>query len=240
MAKLLDANNLQVHPDYRMFGIGDVNAADDGEPPVPGAGWLGVGRSAVLVGVGEQLAYPDVRCELWDGPAPPPPDGHEVQRTVRLHLPTGELTLNEITGGSSDAFGVDPGVYDVRITGWERESTRAAFHALMARDAQLDDPAVEALHGQERYLFQFWQVEQTAGLVTDTGVTIHAGYPRIGLMLSDSLPDRLPAAGAAEVEPVSAGVLIRVGVRAGRCAFSGGTGSRHRPTPSSGPWARSR
>ncbi|MFD0857196.1 hypothetical protein ACFQ07_33645, partial [Actinomadura adrarensis] len=200
MPQLLDSTDLEVHPDYRMFGIGDIDPLGDGGPPVPGPGWLGVGRSAVLVGAGEQLVYPNVRLELWDEP-PPAPTEHEVQETVRLHLPTGELCLDEITaGGVPDIFQVPPGIYTVRITAWERESTRAAFEALRSQGGDLDweDPAYLELHGREWYLFQFWLEQGTARLLDGSGVMVHAGYPRIAISMRAPQPGaRLPAAGEA-------------------------------------------
>ncbi|MCI2421405.1 TetR/AcrR family transcriptional regulator [Saccharopolyspora sp. K220] len=105
MSELTTAVDTPVRPDYHMFGIADCGSVGE-TTPTPGDDWLGVGTTGVLLRVGEQLVSPSLRLEVWDGQ---PPDGlrdHEVQQGIRLLLPTGQLAVNEISGGWADGPGV--------------------------------------------------------------------------------------------------------------------------------------
>jgi hypothetical protein len=155
-AELLAADELSVTPDYRMFGVGEAPAGFGDSPPVPGAGWLGVGHASVLIGVVDGLGRPDLRVELWDG-EPPQPVGYDVQHTVGLQLPTGRIALDLITGGGVDiGLGLTPGLYATRVTGWRAEP--------------------------EHYLIQFWLKWASAELVRTEGSQIQEGYHRFCLV----------------------------------------------------------
>ncbi|GAB3279410.1 hypothetical protein GCM10027589_05970 [Actinocorallia lasiicapitis] len=68
MSELVEAVELEVYPDYRMFGLGDRYAMEDGDDaPVPGAGLVGVGTHYFLVGTGGYMVHPVVRLEHWPG-----------------------------------------------------------------------------------------------------------------------------------------------------------------------------
>ncbi|ALG05721.1 hypothetical protein [Kibdelosporangium phytohabitans] len=178
MSELIASTERAVNPDHHMFGIQDRGWTGD-STPAPAEDWLGVGTMGVLIRVGEQLVSPNLRLEVWDGPPPDTAPGHEVRKTVELLLPTGELGVDEITGGWSYGLpDVDPGRYHVRITAWDREKTRADHNAI---EAEWDTPEYEraaaALEGQERYLVQLWLAAPTARLVKSIALVIDENYP---------------------------------------------------------------
>ncbi|UJW31111.1 hypothetical protein L3Q67_38960 [Saccharothrix sp. AJ9571] len=159
MARLLAAQDLEVHPDYRMFGIGE-NATGFGEtPPVPGAGWLGVGRASVTVGVMEDNPRElPLRLEHWDS-EPPMPEGPDTQHTVCLQLPTGKITIDQVTYGGQDTdLDLVPGLYAARISGWRGNVLR------------------------ERYLAQFWLLSPTARFLRTGGRQIGEGCDRFAIL----------------------------------------------------------
>jgi len=159
VSRLLTAADLDVDPDYRMFGVGEAPVGFGASPPSPGGGWLGVGQASVLIEVlDDDPASRPLRLEYWDG-EPPMPEGHDVQHMVCLQLPTGKIGIDLITGGGMDAdLGLPPGLYAARITGWRQEPAK------------------------ERYLVQFWLRWPTAGLVRSAGCHIHDGYERFGIV----------------------------------------------------------
>lgn len=184
MARLLAAEDLDVHPDYHMFGIGETAAGFGESPPVPGAGWLGVGHASVVIGVLDDLGSLPLRLEHWDA-EPPAPDSHDLQHTVCLQLPTGKITIDQITGGGLDTeLELPPGLYEARITAWR-------------------EPA------EERYLAQFWLQCPTAGLVTSAGCHIHDGYERFCIVDAAAGISEVPPMGPDWLAADSALVQIR-------------------------------
>nr|CTQ95838.1 hypothetical protein [Kibdelosporangium sp. MJ126-NF4] len=159
MARLLVAQDLEVHPDYRMFGIGENAASFGAWPPVPGAGWLGVGRASVLVGVLGDVPYEvPLRLEHWDS-EPPMPEGHDTQHTVCLQLATGKITIDQVTWGGQDTdLELAPGLYAARISGWRGKTFR------------------------ERYLAQFWLLLPTAGFLRAGGRQVSEGCDRFAIL----------------------------------------------------------
>ncbi|MBP2320346.1 hypothetical protein JOF56_000731 [Kibdelosporangium banguiense] len=186
--RLLTAQDFDVYPDYRMFGIGEAAAGFGESPPVPGAGWLGVGQASVMIGVMNDLpGTRPLRLEHWDG-EPPVPDGHDVVHTVFLQLPTGKITIDQITaGGQETNLDLRPGLYAARIFGWRQE------------------PA------DERYLVQFWLLWPTAGLVRSAGCQINDGYDRFGIVDAAAGIHEVPPVGADWLAADSALVQIRHG-----------------------------
>jgi hypothetical protein len=172
VAELIAAVDHEVDPDYRMFGIGEAPAGVGGQPPTPDGGWLGVGHASVLFGVGDDFVDTTLRVEHWDGEPPPPPPDHDAQETVRLHLPTGEIGLNEITAGWRDiGLSLPPGEYDVRLTEWDVEP--------MTYPEELDG-APEG--GAEHYLVQFWLRTPAPRLLRSSGCLLHPGYDRVAVV----------------------------------------------------------
>ncbi len=172
VAELIAAVDHPVHPDHRMFGIGEVPAGFGQDAPAPGGGWLGVGHASILFGVGDDFVRTTLRVEHWDGEPPSPPADHDVQETVRLHLPTGRIGLNEITAGGRDlGLSLSPGEYDVRITEWDVEPITYP-----------DGPDGAPRGGAEHYLAQFWLRTPAPALLRSTDVLIHAGYDRVALV----------------------------------------------------------
>jgi hypothetical protein len=221
VAELFGAEDLQVDPDYHMFGIGEDPAGFGEAPPVPGAGWLGVGHASVLIGVAEDMVRPSLRLEHWDGEPPSTPPGHDVQQTLSLQLPTGMIGLDQITrGGMPVNLGLVPGQYAVRITGWGRESTERAFADLAAGSLDWTDPEFtarrDALDGQERYLVQFWLQSPSAALVQSAGCLIHSGYDRFAIVDAQAGIRRVPAAGPDWLTIDDSGPLIQIRYREGR------------------------
>ena len=72
-----------------MFGICDERAfaEPDLSAPVPGHGWLGVGRSAVLIGVVMDFLGLHVGIERWNGGAMLMTCGSASGWTRRAYLP---------------------------------------------------------------------------------------------------------------------------------------------------------
>jgi len=156
---MITAVDHQVYPDYRMFGIGENPAGFGEQPPTPAGGWLGAGHAGVRIGVGEDLIETTLRVEHWDGEPPAAPPDHDVQESIRLYLPTGQLNPDEITAGARDlGLAVSPGEYDVRITGWRRGGA------------------------PQHYLAQFWLRTPAPALLRSIGCLIHAGYDRIAIV----------------------------------------------------------
>jgi hypothetical protein len=203
MGELVEAVDLDVSPDYRMFGLGDEYAGGD-ETPVPAPGFLGVGRHSFLVGTGAATIDPAVRLEHWQGGLPEPPPEYEVQERFELELPTGELVLNLITmGGDSGFMTLPAGTHTVRVTGWERESTRSAEFALFDHDIESEEfgQARDALNGHERYLIQFALKTASARLVDFTGSGIREGLDRLVVTDDTRTPYAvIPANGVTSVE----------------------------------------
>ncbi|MCP2339267.1 hypothetical protein [Actinomadura rupiterrae] len=144
--------------DHQMFGICDRQALTDADlrAPVPGTEWLGVGRSAVLVGVVMDFLGLDVRLEHWTA-EPPAAQDPEVTTTIELHFPTGSLTYDAVAAGPRpDFFAVPPGTYKVRVSGWGRAGIRERWLETHDLDGDEAEQATEDLRGQERYLFQLW------------------------------------------------------------------------------------
>lgn len=221
MSELVAATDLRVHPDYHMFGLRDQTAGLGEHAPTPGPGWLGVGRTSVLIRVGEDLVCPVLRLEHWDGEPPSGPPGHEAQETIRLLMPTGRLGLDQVTaGGVPDVLTLPPGVYAVRITCWDRERTRREFEVLYQGGPAWDDPEFEAarasLEGQERYLVQFWLQSPTSTLVNSTSVLIHAGYNRFGITDPSGPTGQVSPAGPDWLTVGPSSALIQVTHRHGR------------------------
>ncbi|MGC4954427.1 hypothetical protein ACLQ2P_14540 [Actinomadura citrea] len=160
MADLLDS---VVEPDgaadHQMFGICDERAfvERDLSAPVPGRGWLGVGRSAVLIGVVMDFLGLHVGIERWNG-EPPEPKDPEVTDTALLHFPTGSLTYDAVAAGPRPGFfTVPPGTYKVRISGWGRADICDRWQEINDDlDGDEAERATQALRGHERYLFQLW------------------------------------------------------------------------------------
>jgi hypothetical protein len=159
MAQLLVAQDLEVHPDYRMFGIGESAVSFGEYPPVPGGGWLGVGQASVTVGVMDDVPRElPLRLEHWDS-EPAMPEGHDTQHTVRLQLPTGKITIDQVTFGGQDTdLDLAPGLYAARISGWRGTVVR------------------------ERYLAQFWLLLPTAGFLRTGGRQIDEGCERFAIL----------------------------------------------------------
>ncbi|MEV5824124.1 hypothetical protein AB0L25_00945 [Spirillospora sp. NPDC052242] len=160
MADLLDS---VVEPDgaadHQMFGICDERAPIDADlaAPVPGHGWLGVGKSAVLLRVATDFLGLHVAIERWND-EPPEVQAPEVTDTVLLHFPTGSLTYDAVAGGlKPDFFTVPPGTYNVRISGWGRADIWDKWSEINDDlDGDEAERATRALRGHERYLFQLW------------------------------------------------------------------------------------
>jgi hypothetical protein len=182
VAELIAAVDHRVHPDYRMFGIGEAPAGFGEQPPTPGGGWLGVGHASVLIGVGDDLLRTTLRVEHWDGEPPPLPAGHDAQETVRLYLSTGRIRLDEITAGGRDLdLSLPPGEYDVRITEWDEEPITYP-----------EGPAGAAQGGAEHYLAQFWLRAPAPALLRSTACLIQTGYDRVAIADEAAAIRRIP------------------------------------------------
>jgi hypothetical protein len=221
VSELIAATDLRVHPDYHMFGFGDQPAGFGGHAPTPAPGWLGVGASSVLIGVGEDLVCPVLRLEHWDREPPSGPPGHEAQETIRLLLPTGRLGLNQISaGGIPDILTVPPGVYAVRITCWNRERTRREFATLLQSGLDWEDPEFKAaragLEDRERYLVQLWLQSPTSNLIDSIGVLIHDGYDRFGIADSSARTGLVSPAGSEWLTVGASSAMVRIARRHGR------------------------
>jgi hypothetical protein len=185
VAELIAAVDHPVHPDYRMFGIGEAPAGFGEQPPTPGGGWLGVGHASVLFGVGDDVVRTTLRVEHWDGEPPPPPPGYDVQETIRLYLPTGQIGLNEITAGGRDlGLCLPPGEYDVRLTEWDVEPIMYP-----------EEPGDAPQGGAEHYLAQFWLRTPAPALLRSSDVLIHAGHDRVAIVDDAAAIRRVPPMG---------------------------------------------
>ncbi|MEV5709092.1 hypothetical protein [Actinoallomurus sp. NPDC052274] len=164
MAAPIFAVDLSVSPDRKMFGIADSAVGSDVSTPVPSSagGWLGIGDSEVLVGTGQDIVEVAVRMESWAAEPPDDLDPAESSGSARLRMPSGRISVNEITGGwQSDVLELpEPGTYRVRVDAYGRARTEQAVAELFARFEDVSDPAFEAaceeLEGRERYVIRIW------------------------------------------------------------------------------------
>lgn len=164
MSALTAAASLVADPDHHMFGIADGAGTGTRDISVPGSRWLGINPGYVLVDTAQDGFGVDLRIELWDGPPPAPPAGHELSQTITLDFPTGRLCVDQIhRGWVADVLQIPPGRYRVRLTAWDRDRVRCLYEEIGNRaDWEADDPEFAALcagaFGRERYLAQFWPV----------------------------------------------------------------------------------
>lgn len=156
MSRLLASKELLVIADHRMFGLCDDGPDGPFSAPTPDDGWLGVGTYEVIVGTAQDGVQVKLRLEAWD--AEPDDEADEV---VRVSFPSGQLCVNEITGGIvRDVFTLPaPGEYFVGLSTEGGPETAHAYHALFdqfdAGDPGFDD-ARAALEGQESFTARFW------------------------------------------------------------------------------------
>lgn len=185
VAELIAAVDHLVHPDHRMFGIGEAPAGFGEQSPTPGGGWLGVGHASVLFGVGDDFVRTTLRVEHWDGEPPSPPPDYDAQETIRLRLPTGRIGLNEITFGGRDlGLCLPPGEYDVRLTEWDVEPMTYP-----------EGPGSAPQGGAKHYLAQFWLRTPAPALLQSTAVRIHPGYDRVAIVDDAASVRRVPPIG---------------------------------------------
>lgn len=162
MAAMIDHVTIQVRPDHHMFGLSDADTAEDPWPAVPESPeWVSVTRSALLIETGQDGVAVTVRLQVWDAPPATPSDDAELSTTVALHLPSGVLDVNEITGGwRPDVLRLPhPGDYHAKLSAYRREQTSRAYDELFARYAVTDaafESARRELEGNERYAIAFW------------------------------------------------------------------------------------
>ncbi|MCM0677819.1 hypothetical protein NCC78_24530 [Micromonospora phytophila] len=167
MPTRLAALELAVRPDYGMFVVHDVEA-DTYDAPIPAkVGWCGSGQGVFSVGsvISHTFAVSAV-FECWDAMPPEPGGWSEIDR-IGVELPTGRLEVWQLTGGpvmtgsrTRAEFRLPrPGRWAVRACADGRGEAATAWHKLFT-DHQVGtagfDTAVNAMHGVERYLFQFF------------------------------------------------------------------------------------
>lgn len=164
MAVLLADTTIEVSPDRLMFGLADADAAEEPWPAPPiSPAWVSCTGSALLVQTAQDGVVVAVRLQVWDGPPERRPDDEdaELTMTVMLDLPSGELSVNEITGGWRPGVLTlpRPGVWHARLSAHHRLETACAYEDLLARHT-VTEPAFECgrreLEGVERYTFAFW------------------------------------------------------------------------------------
>jgi len=147
VSRLRSSADVDVLVDHHLFGLSD-SAWDEELPPAPhriGHPWLSVGTSVVCFEADEDIIEARVRFESWDGPPPPLDDATWPDSTVvELSLPTGALSVDQLTGGAmQDVFVVGgPGRYGARLA-W--------------REGELD--LAGAGQPEAFALAQFWPVE---------------------------------------------------------------------------------
>ncbi|MEV4481386.1 hypothetical protein [Micromonospora coxensis] len=152
MPELLTALDTTVLVEHGTFDL-----LDDGGPQRAGmdfadrARWLAAGPNAVTVR--SAAAWDHVaalRLEVWDGPAPDQP-GWADRRDAQARFDSGLVEVNPLVDAGEDEEAVElaPGRYAVRAYVAGRDELLAVQHQ---PDADLD--------GIERYLIQFWPVEQ--------------------------------------------------------------------------------
>jgi hypothetical protein len=172
MPTRLAALELTVRPDYGMFVVHDVEA-DTLDAPLPAKmGWCAAGHGQFSIGSAASHTF-DVAAafECWDAMPPEPGGWPEIER-IGVELPTGRLEVWQLTGGPVIAEPViagprrraefrlpRPGRWTVRVCAGGRAAAAAAWHELFvdhAVDTDGFDAAHDAMHGVERYLFQFF------------------------------------------------------------------------------------
>ncbi|GAB3968860.1 hypothetical protein [Plantactinospora veratri] len=163
MPVLRDAVELQVRPDYNMFGFGDTAVIEDLIPtlPIETGNWISVTAAALLIESPQRRHPVTLRLESFDAVPADDTTGWEVTETVVLHLPTGRISVNAMSSGHiRDVLRLPrPGDYRLRIKGRNRQETAEADRRLY-ETLDIDDPAFETerqrLAGRESYLGQFW------------------------------------------------------------------------------------
>jgi hypothetical protein len=161
--RMISSAEIEVHPDYRMFGIADSEDPEDC-PPVPEAagGWVSAGESSVLVETGVDVPA-RLRLEYWDGdPRGIRADEWETDDTVTLTLPSGSISLNQITIGWVHGVFALPGrgTYRLQVLGRNCELVAHRYHQLFERFDDVHGPAFQEaydeLSGQMQFLARFW------------------------------------------------------------------------------------
>jgi len=128
--------------DHHLFGLCD--GASGESRPFPrhfGHAWLGVGTSMVYFEAAGDIYKVRVRFESWDAPAPPLDEATwPVNEVVELSLPSGVLSVDQLTAGSL------PDVFTVGTLG--RYGARLAW-----RDGEED---LDCVKPEAFALAQFW------------------------------------------------------------------------------------
>ncbi|WP_143220018.1 hypothetical protein [Actinomadura sp. CNU-125] len=161
MSRIIKQASKLTSTGYHMFGFHDASHSQPDVVP-PASTWIGHGPHEVTIRVIEELPDKTLEFELWDGPPAKPADA-EVSETFGLDLPTGSISVYAIAAGHvHDVFEVPHGRYQVRVSGWNRESTAREISSVGQRTGFNDaDPdfadAMRRLEGHERYLAQFWR-----------------------------------------------------------------------------------
>jgi hypothetical protein len=167
MPTRLAALELTVRPDYGMFVVHDVEA-DTSDAPLPaGMGWCAAGEDQFSIGSAITHTFVVAAAfECWDA-MPPEPGGWSQIERIGIELPTGRLEVWQLTGGpvlagprSVAEFRLPrPGPWTVRACADGRAAVAAAYQELFVDHRVGTDgfaAAHAALHGLERYLFQFF------------------------------------------------------------------------------------
>jgi hypothetical protein len=149
-----------------MFGLRDqwCDAGDGGESLAASRETV-AGASTYQLTVQAMSHVAGVRVRLWD--EQPEPDGGAWDgcHQVAMHCPTGQLVVEQITGGTAAEITLPTGsgVYDFRVCWKDRE---AAHDAIMAtydrfRGAPFEElsAALRQLDGMERFLVDIWWQE---------------------------------------------------------------------------------
>jgi hypothetical protein len=117
--RMLSAVDVDVVVDHHLFGLCD-GASVEPSPPAPrriGHRWLSAGTAQLYLESAEDIIKARVHFESWDGPPPFDESAWPDHEVVSLSLPSGVLSVDQITAGAKpDVFVVGPaGRYAARL-----------------------------------------------------------------------------------------------------------------------------
>jgi hypothetical protein len=130
MARLVGEKDLSVIVDYRLVGLLDEASSDGPKPPAPHTvgHWLSTTPGNVYIESVDTVLGAEMRLQTWDGPADFDAAGWLRSDIIVMDLPTGVLSIDQITAGAQAA------VYQLPAPG--RWTARLAWRTDPAPDEQ--------------------------------------------------------------------------------------------------------
>jgi hypothetical protein len=121
---LLGSADIEVMVNHHLFGLVDSDADTDVPEPTRVAPWMRAGTSAVYVESEQDVVWARLQLECWNDPAPFDREMWPDSVVVALEMPSGVITVDEITAGvQADVFTLPaPGRYRVRVAWREVEA----------------------------------------------------------------------------------------------------------------------